>query len=272
LTLKGFFKQRLRLIDGALKKALPRARTQPGLVHAAMRYGVLSGGKRFRPILLLAVAEACGARAENALLPAVAVELVHAYSLIHDDLPCMDDDDLRRGKSSCHRKFGEANALLAGDALLTLSLETLSKVKHARTSQRLCGILTRAIGTAGMIGGQVVDKQYEGREINMPTLTYIHVHKTGQLIRACCEMGTVAARANAKTEGIMRRFGEYLGFAFQIVDDIIDVDGYVRLMSAMEAREKACELIDKAKRELAPLGNRTQRLREIADFVLRRKR
>lgn len=245
---------------------------QPAVVHEAMRYGVLSGGKRFRPILLLASAEACGGKAEDAVLPAVAVELVHAYSLIHDDLPCMDDDDWRRGKPSCHRKFGEAYAVLAGDALLTLAFEILGRVKPAARSQRLVQVLSHAIGTAGMIGGQVMDKMHGDEVVDLATLSYIHVHKTGQLIRACCQLGAVSARAGKKFELALLRFGEYLGFAFQVIDDIIDANGYVKLMSVDEARSDAADLIHKANEQLKPLGRRVHRLMEIADFVLRRKR
>ena len=271
MTLTGYFKQRLRQIDGVLARVLPKAASRPSIVHSAMRYSVLGGGKRFRPVLLLACAEALGGRSEDVFLAAAAVELVHTYSLIHDDLPCMDNDDWRRGKLSCHKKFGEAYALLAGDALLTMSFEVLSRIKRADRSHRLVQVLSTAIGTAGMIGGQVVDKQYEGRQPDLPVLTYIHIHKTGQFIRACCEMGAISAGGSVRHERLMRRFGEYLGFAFQVVDDILDGDGYVRLSSEAEAREKAAELVEKAKRELKPLGKKADRLGEMADFVLRRK-
>lgn len=272
MKLQSYFKQQLRIIDKAIDQILPPSAAQPSLVHEAMRYGVLTGGKRFRPILLLASAEACGAKPEDALFPAVAVELVHAYSLIHDDLPCMDDDDWRRGKPSCHKKFGEAYAVLAGDALLTFAFEILGRVKPAGRSQKLIQALTHAIGTSGMIGGQVMDKLYEGESVDLPTLSYIHVHKTGQLIRACCQLGALCADAHSDIELALVRFGEYLGFAFQIIDDIIDRDGYVKLMSVEEARKDARELIQKANEQLKPLGKKAQRLIEIADFVLRRKR
>lgn len=271
MTLKAYFKRRLSDVNAALKKTLPSSRAEPEVVHAAMRYGVLNGGKRFRPILVLASAEACGGRADEALPVAVAVELVHAYSLIHDDLPCMDDDDWRRGKPSCHRKFGEAYAVLAGDALLTLSFEILGRFKSADTARRLTSVFAHAIGTSGMIGGQAVDKQYEGKEVNTATLTYIHIHKTGQLIRACCQMGAISIRARPKIEQALTRYGEYLGFAFQVVDDIIDSDGFARIMGVDDARRQASRLIEKAKEELKPLGHRADRLREMADFVLRRK-
>jgi geranylgeranyl diphosphate synthase type II len=271
LKLPTYFKQQLRIINEAIDNLLPKAKIQPAIIHEAMRYGVLNGGKRFRPILLLATAEACGGKPEQAISPAMAVELIHAYSLIHDDLPCMDDDDFRRGKPSCHKKFGEAHALLAGDALLTLTFEILSRVKPAGKSQRLAQVLAHAIGTAGMIGGQVMDKLYENRAVDLPTLSYIHVHKTGQLIRACCQLGAINAGARSAKELALTRFGEYLGFAFQVIDDIIDSDGYTKLMSVEEAREDASALVAKAKEQLKPFGRRAQRLHEIADFVLRRK-
>lgn len=271
MKLQAYFKQHLRTINEAIDGLLPKAKIQPAVVHEAMRYGVLNGGKRFRPILLLASAEACGGKTEQAIYPAVAVELIHAYSLIHDDLPCMDDDDFRRGKPSCHKKFGEAHALLAGDALLTFAFEILSKVKPAGKNQRLIQVLARAIGTAGMIGGQVMDKLYEDRAVDLPTLSYIHVHKTGQLIRACCQLGAISAGASSAKELALTRFGEYLGFAFQVIDDIIDSDGYTKLMSIDEAREDASALIAKAKEQIKLFGRKAERLNEIADFVLRRK-
>jgi len=271
LNLPSYFKQQLRIMNEAIDNLLPKAKMQPAIIHEAMRYGVLNGGKRFRPILVLASAEACGEKPEQAIYPAVAVELIHAYSLIHDDLPCMDGDDFRRGKPSCHRKFGEAQALLAGDALLTFAFEILSKVKPAQKSQRFTQVLAHAIGTAGMIGGQVMDKLYEDRTVDLPTLSYIHVHKTGQLIRACCQLGAISAGARLAKEQALTRFGEYLGFAFQVIDDIIDSDGYTKLMSVEEAREDASELIAKAKEQLKPFGRKAERLYEIADFVLRRK-
>ena len=260
------------MIDAAIDNILPKAAAQPSIVHEAMRYGVLSGGKRFRPILLLASAEACGAKSEDALFAAVAVELVHAYSLIHDDLPCMDNDDWRRGKPSCHKKFGEAYAVLAGDALLTFAFEVLGRTKPASRAQKLVQALSHAIGTSGMIGGQVMDKLYEGENVDLPTLSYIHIHKTGQLIRACCQLGAQCADARPAVEMALVRFGEYLGFAFQIIDDIIDGDGYVKLMGVEEARKDAKELIQKANEQLEPIGKKAQRLMDIADFVLRRKR
>lgn len=271
MTLKGYFKHQLKLIDAALKKTLPPLKAEPRSVHAAMRYSVLGGGKRFRPILVLAAAEACGEHTEKAIPAAVAVELIHAYSLIHDDLPCMDDDDWRRGKPSCHRKFGEAYAVLAGDALLTLAFEVLSRPKPSEVSQRLIQTLSHAAGSSGMIGGQAVEKWHEGKDMNLATLTYIHVNKTGQLIRACCQMGALSVQARPLAVRALNRYGEYLGVAFQIIDDIIDSDGYVKIASLKEAREEAEELIEKAKLELKPLGRRGERLKEIADFVLRRK-
>jgi geranylgeranyl diphosphate synthase type II len=236
-----------------------------------MRYGVLNGGKRVRPTLVLAAVEACSGSVQQAVLPACAIELFHSYSLIHDDLPCLDNDEYRRGLLTCHKKFGEPYALLAGDALLTLGFQVLAKIRDTRLSLRLIREISEAIGTSGMIGGQVVDKMSETREINLPVLDYINVNKTGKLIRVSCLAGAIAARATKAQERALKRFGEYLGLAFQVVDDIMDRNGYLKFMTETQAREKAAELTTRAVNSLQLFGRKADTLKHLANFILNRK-
>ncbi len=260
------------LIENALRRALPSEKSRPAEVHQAMRYAVLNGGKRFRPALVLSACEAVGGDPRRALLPACAVEMIHAYSLVHDDLPALDDDDLRRGKPTCHKKFGEALAILTGDALLTLAFEILSEVKPPGIASQLTRELAGAAGTQGMIGGQVVDilltKNGSGHELDLADLDYISRNKTGRLIQASTVLGAVVGtRSRAKIRKI-RRFGAALGLAFQVADDIMDRDGYLQLMSLSDARKKVGSLIQSAKQEAASFGKKGARLLELADFLL----
>jgi geranylgeranyl diphosphate synthase, type II len=267
------FRKQLRLerkkIDGALKRFLPRDSQLPKVLHEAMRYSVLNGGKRIRPLLTLFVTEMLGGDEAQALIPASAIEFIHCYSLIHDDLPCLDNDDVRRGKATCHRKYGEAIALLAGDGLLTLAFHVLGKLRNQNQANRIMSELSRAAGTHGMVGGQVLDMLSVGIELDLPALDNIHIRKTGQLIKVSCLAGAIVGRANRKEERHILRFGEYLGFAFQIVDDILDGDGYLKHMGQHEAREKAADLIFKAKRELSSF-KRNSELMHLTDLILNR--
>ena len=270
LSLDLYFQNQAVRLEKALDDFLPKPLHRPlAPIHEAMRYSVLNGGKRIRPILCLAVYEMLGGETEKALLPACALELIHCYSLIHDDLPCLDNDEFRRGKLTCHKKFGEAIALLAGDALLTLAFELISKVQDDQKAHRVLKEISQAAGIYGMVGGQVMDLLSNAQELDLTTLEAIHIHKTGQLIKTSCLSGAIMAGADEKAESRIMKFGEYLGFAFQIVDDILDGDGYLKFMSAHEAREKAREVIDRAKLELEAFkGN--MRLKQIADFILNR--
>jgi len=239
-----------------------------------MRYAVLNGGKRFRPLLVLSACEAVGGDPRQALLPACAVELIHAYSLVHDDLPALDNDETRRGMPACHRKFGEALAILAGDALLTRSFQLLGEVRSAKKAVALLRELADAAGTRGMIGGQVVDilisKNGSDDPLGLLTRDYISEHKTGRLIQASAVVGAIMGTdVPSKLHGI-QRFGRALGLAFQIVDDIIDGDGYLRLMPRDQARQKARDLIRKAKEEAKRFRRRGKGLLELADFILER--
>jgi len=212
-------------IDEQLGDILPEDNTYPPLIHQAMRYSVLSGGKRIRPALALMSAELFGGVNEDALIAACAIELIHAYSLIHDDLPAMDDDDMRRGKPSVHRAFGEAIAVLAGDALNTLAFGMLStKVGAGEVCQKLVAELAKSSGSIGMIGGQSVDILSEGRQAEERTLEYIHLHKTGKLMRAACVMGAIAAGADAERAELLGNYGANLGMSFQIIDDVLDAE------------------------------------------------
>jgi len=259
-------------IEAALARVLPSEKSRPAEIHEAMRYAVLNGGKRFRPRLVLAACEAVGGNPIRALTSASAVELIHAYSLVHDDLPALDDDDMRRGNPTCHKKFGEAIAILTGDALLTRAFELLSEVRPPEMANRLIRELSGAAGTKGMIGGQVADilvaKNGSVGSLDVATLDTLSRQKTGRLIQASAVLGAiVGTRSETKIQKI-RRFGAALGLAFQVADDIMDRDGYLQLMSAGQARKKVEALIQRAKQEAVAFGKKGGRLLELADFIL----
>ena len=259
------------LIERALQQALPPKSAYPREIHEAMRYAVLDGGKRFRPRLVLSACEAVGGNPRKALLAASAVEFIHAYSLVHDDLPALDNDAVRRGKPTCHRKFGEALAILTGDALLTRAFQLVGEVRPAEKAVALLQELSEAAGTEGMVGGQVVDilisKNGRAKRKDLSTLDYISRRKTGRLIEASAVLGAmVGTNARAKINQI-RRFGRSLGLAFQVVDDIMDRDGYLRVMNMQSARRKAETLIEQAKREAQRFGKKGKRLLGLADFL-----
>ena len=213
-----YLKEKQELVESALKNCLPAADTRPAVLHEAMHYCVLNGGKRIRPILCIAVAEACGAETNQALLPAVSTELYHCSTLVHDDLPCMDNDDLRRGVSTCHVKFGEATAILTGDALLIHAFQILAENGDPQLSLELA----KAAGSLGVVAGQVEDLAAEGRDPDADLIEFIHMNKTASLIRASVRMGAIIGGAsNAELERLTV-FGEKIGLAFQIEDDILD--------------------------------------------------
>lgn len=270
------------LIDKELGKYLPKTTTHPRIIHEAMRYSVLNGGKRIRPILLLEASKVCGGRIKNALPLACAIELVHAYSLIHDDLPSMDDAATRRGKPSCHIKYGEALAILTGDALLSLAFNLISRENDRRKSRKgrenkakigqVVFEISKAIGSFGMIGGQVMDlKIKEEEKTDLPTMKYINVHKTASLIAAATKGGAIMGGASEKETDVLQKYGEYIGLAFQIVDDILDRNGYVEVFGIDGAREESQKLIEKAKDLLRIFGGKADNLRQVADYILNRK-
>lgn len=277
------------MINDALEEYLPKS---GDIVSEAMKYSVRNGGKRIRPMLTLEFCKACGAEPEKALPLACAVEMIHTYSLIHDDLPCMDDDDYRRGKPSCHIAFGEANALLAGDALLTLAFETAVKADIAAENVvRAVKELSYSAGILGMVGGQVLDLQNENKALTLSELEQIHNLKTGELIRVACVLGCVAAGADEEKIKSAEAYAKGIGLTFQIVDDILDITSdaetlgkpigsdaenqkttYVSLLGIEKSKEVAAELTRKAKAALAVYDENTEALSLLADNLLIRKK
>jgi len=291
--LKNYLENRRAMVETALERVLPPEAAPPTRIHQAMRYSVLAPGKRLRPILVVAGAEAVGGRAETVLDTACALELIHAYSLIHDDLPAMDDDDYRRGRLTNHKVFGEAMAILAGDALLTLAFRLVAS-NAARIAPGVVGLVVAevadAAGTDGMVGGQVVDIESEGKTISAEMLDYIHLHKTAALIRVALRVGAVLAGGREEVVDAISRAGEALGLAFQIVDDILDVEGnlaelgktagsderkqkatYPSVHGLPASKARARDLIEETKRLLTPLGPSAEPIRALADFVLERR-
>lgn len=262
-----FFQRHLDFIEAYLKRILKAQEAHPVSIHKAMQYAVFTGGKRFRPALALAACEACGGKFREAILPALSIELIHTYSLVHDDLPVLDNDDLRRGKPTCHKKFGEANAILAGDALLTLAFELLAGVKPADRAVRILREISTASGTHGMIGGQVADLAGGAETKSLKQHDFISRYKTGQLIRVSTIAGGIAAGATPQQLKKMTVYGECIGLAFQVVDDILDGDGYCKIMNAARAKQKALQLIGQAKTAVQPFGKQAVALHFLADFL-----
>jgi geranylgeranyl diphosphate synthase type II len=282
-------------VDEALDRCLPPATAYPPTLHEAMRYSVFAGGKRLRPILVIAGAEAAGGRMPDVLPTACCFELIHTYSLIHDDLPAMDDDDYRRGRLTSHKVFGEAMAILAGDALLTHALGLVAvNFGLGKTAPevfpRVLAEITAAAGADGMVGGQVVDVQSEGQAVPAETLEYIHTRKTAALIRGALRSGALLAGAGESALAALTTYGDRIGLAFQIVDDILDVEGsletlgktagsdqrkqkitYPGLHGLPASKVRAAVLVREAHAALASLGGGAAPLRALADFVLHRK-
>jgi geranylgeranyl diphosphate synthase type II len=283
-----------KFVDEGILSLLPDEESYPEVVHQAMHYSLLAGGKRLRPILVIAASEAVGGDRKAVLPFAVAAELVHTYTLIHDDLPALDNDDLRRGKPTNHKVFGEAVAILAGDALLTEAfiLMTRSVGMESIPPERLLSAtheMATALGSTGMIGGQVVDLEAEGKPIDAETLEYIHIYKTGFLIRACIRCGGILSGATPRQLNSLSRFGAHIGLAFQIIDDILDITGdekqlgkgigsdltkdkatYPALYGLKESRRKAEELVEASIVCLEEFDGRTDPLRQIARFFVQR--
>lgn len=213
--------EKRQVVDQYIDMFIPSSERYPQVLHEAIRYAVTAAGKRLRPILALAAYEACGGTNETIYPAAAAIELIHCYSLIHDDLPCMDDDDYRRGQPTVHRKFNEAVALLAGDALHDIAFELMARTGNPGAIRELA----EAIGTDGMLAGQMADLEAEGRTLTVDEITFIHVHKTGKLIRGALRIGAVLAQAPPEALEAITRYGEKIGLAFQIIDDILDIEG-----------------------------------------------
>lgn len=270
MDVKKYIANKKRLIDKALDRYLPSANERPKTIHKAMRYAVFSGGKRIRPVLTLASFEACGGKGASIMPVACAIELIHAYTLIHDDLPCMDNDDYRRGRPSCHKRFSEDLALLAGDALLTLGFQLLSdggKIDIVRE-------VSKAIGSRGTIGGQVVDMEQKPRchkGTRQTDLDYIASRKTGALFEMALKAGCMFKGAGKKKIDAIANFGKHIGFTFQLIDDLIDKDGHVKAYGEGHVRKMAGLLSERAKGYLSIFGSKADRLSEIADLILDRK-
>ncbi len=294
MNLKDYLHNRSALVDQALDSWLPAEDFLPHSLHQAMRYSVFAGGKRLRPILMIAASEAVGGSAQQVLHAASALEMVHTYSLVHDDLPAMDDDDFRRGRPTNHKVYGEAKAILAGDALLTEAFRLLADAEAnksipPKTVLRVIELVARYAGSQGMVGGQIVDMESEGKEIDFPTLEYIHTHKTGGLILASIQVGALLGGGNEEQFAALTRFGGAAGLAFQIADDILDVVGdqdelgkdvgsdqargkatYPALLGLSEARQRANELCDIAVESLVPLGSAAETLQVLARYIVDR--
>lgn len=293
MTLTEFLVHRQQAVDEALDRFTPAENVLPETIHRAMRYSLFAGGKRIRPILCLQAAAAVIDDAPGAIEAACSLEMIHTYSLIHDDLPALDNDDYRRGKPTCHKVFGDAMAILAGDALFTLAIQTLTKISGLDPARKVALIeeLSFASGTVeGMIGGQVTDIEGERQEATAELLARIHRAKTGALLRASVRMGAICAGADGAQSEAISAYGEHVGLAFQIVDDILDIEESSEALGktagkdvaqgkitfpavygvdasrAMAARE--CELAHEA---LTPFGDRARRLHEIADLIVHRK-
>jgi farnesyl diphosphate synthase len=281
-------------MESALSRLLPPAQVAPARLHEAMRYASLEGGKRVRPLLTFAAGELAGARPERLEVAAAAVELIHAYSLVHDDMPCMDDDVLRRGKPTVHVEFDEATALLVGDALQSLAFQLLAEHPLAddpRVQLEMVKLLASAAGSRGMAGGQQIDLEAVGKPLTVPELEAMHIHKTGSLIRAAVLLGAACGGAlDAALRARLDQYAKTVGLAFQVVDDVLDHDTstatlgktagkdarqgkptYVSTMGIAGARELAQELRHNALQALEPLGEGARRLRELADFIVLRK-
>jgi len=286
--------ERQSRVEAALDAVLPASGHAPSGLHSAMRYATLGGGKRIRPLLAYAAGELVDADLRRVDAVAAAVELIHAYSLVHDDMPCMDDDGLRRGKPAVHVEYDEATALLVGDSLQSLAFQVLSGQKlcdDAELQLRIVGILASASGSRGMAGGQAIDLDSVGKRLSLPELEFMHVHKTGALIRASVQLGAMCGgKLDRLGVDALDRFAKLAGLGFQVIDDLLDAESstvtlgktagkdandnkptYVSVLGAERSRELAKELCDEAMRALDPLPAGGARLRDIAHFIFHRK-
>jgi len=243
MDLKAYLRSRQRKIDRALDRYLPRANTKPATLHKAMRYSLFAGGKRLRPILCLAATEACRGNIDDALPLACALECIHTYSLVHDDLPSMDNDDFRRGRPTCHKVFGDGIAILAGDALLTIAFEIVSRTKPARryNISALLREISVAAGSQKLIAGQVADLEAEGKDVKRDQLQFIHENKTAAILKSSVRLGAMSANADARKLSAITRFGQRLGLAFQIIDDILDVTQTSEILGKSAGKDVAAK-------------------------------
>ncbi len=294
VELSGWLDTRRAAIEAALEAILPRPNGPAATVAEAMRYAVFGGGKRLRPLVAIAACEACGGNTKLAVTPAAALELIHTYSLVHDDLPAMDDDDLRRGRPTAHRAFGEAAAILAGDALLTLAFEVLATSPagdaHAARRAEAVTVAARGAGLSGMVGGQIADLEGERKDLDLSAIEWIHQHKTGALLSASAELGAVLAGAARETREALARFGLALGLGFQVADDVLDMTAtaealgktpgkdskagkatYPSRLGLDGARQAAARFSASARHALDGAGVERIILDQLADFAVARR-
>ena len=292
MNLKTYLTTRAKDVDAALDVFLPKAKERPATIHAAMRYSVFAGGKRLRPVLCLAAAEACGGEFSLALPPACAVELMHTYSLVHDDLPAMDDDDLRRGRPTCHKVYGEGMAILCGDALLTEAFIVIGQTVATKRYNTRDYITELAVtgSSRKLIGGQVMDLEGEGKKLTKRDLVRIHEAKTAALLTTSLRLGAMTANATPAKLEALTLFGHALGLVFQVIDDILDVtqstevlgktagkdqavekSTYPAIIGLEASRKEAVRLTAVAMDALNPLGKSAERLREVATHLLKRE-
>jgi geranylgeranyl diphosphate synthase type II len=292
LTIAEYIAEQQKRVERALDRWVPAEQQDPAIIHRAMRYSLFAGGKRIRPVLAMSAAEVVSDATEGIESAACSLELIHTYSLIHDDLPALDNDDLRRGRPTCHKVFGDAMAILAGDALLTLAFEGLAKLEGVEAARRIALVseLASASGTVGgMIGGQVNDLEGEGKRPTAAILESIHRAKTGALLRASVRMGAIYAAAQSEQLRALTAYGEHIGLAFQIVDDILDVEQSSEALGktagkdaqqqkitfpAVYGLERSREMAENervaAHLALASFGERAERLKQLADLIVRR--
>jgi len=293
VNLKKYLPIRQTLVDRALDRYLPKANRKPTTLHRAMRYSLFAGGKRLRPILCLATAEACRGKIVDALPLACAIECIHTYSLVHDDLPSMDNDDFRRGRPTCHKVFGEGIAVLAGDALLTIAFEIVSRA-NPRPRYDMSTLLREvavAAGSQKLIAGQVADLEAEGKKVKRRELQFIHENKTAAILQSSVRLGAMSANADVRKLAATTQFGQHLGLAFQVIDDILDVTQtserlgksagkdvaakkatYPAVMGLQESRVEARRLTSKAHKALSVFSNRdAETLHALANYLLERE-
>lgn len=303
MDIRKYLQEKKTIVDLALERYFPippegEEEGKPStLLRKAIRHSLLNGGKRIRPILSIAAFEAVGGKGDRILPFACALEMIHTYSLIHDDLPAMDNDDTRRGKPTCHKMFGEAIGILAGDGLLTEAFKLMTNRSSWDDPSRDKGLIldivneiAQAAGITGMVGGQVADVESEGKDVDLPMLQYIHTHKTGAMIHVSIRVGARLGGAGAETLRDFTRYGERIGLAFQIVDDILNVEGkamalgkstgtdlsrgkatYPSLLGVEESKRRAMDLVQMALESLRPYGSEVDPLREIARFIMARE-
>jgi geranylgeranyl diphosphate synthase type II len=297
VDVRKYLEEKKEVVDLALERYFPKGEKFSSILFQAIRHSLFAGGKRIRPILCIAAFETVGGRGDGILPFACALEMIHTYSLIHDDLPAIDNDDYRRGKPTCHKVFGESMAILAGDGLLTEAFQLMTNrsvwegsVDNQGAILDIVHEVARAAGVLGMVGGQVVDVESEGKEVDLPTLQYIHTHKTGAMISVSVRMGAKLGGAKEDSLMALTRYGERVGLAFQVADDILNVEGkshslgkstgtdvskgkatYPSLFGLEESKKRAKELVGLAVEALSPFGSEADSLREIARFIVVRE-